>query len=275
MATRWWSASLWNPCSSTRPRIRQPPRTLEQDCAAPRGRRCGPGLTPTPEIDVSPGSPARPSSRCPASSLLEGRCVRGIFAGQHSRHQVVQSGTPERGLFWPVVITSSLALIRKMVADMAMPGRDRGRTDRAGRRRVGPLLAQRLSDRCRTGIIAPSCARTMNWIAEQIEANSHLLWWLQASQGPDNAGFRTDAIDTVDADTLNSPAARASGLVILMAAYLGKACLTGQRVVPFRAETRRPRCPRRLTASPSSSPSRARSRPLFQRPARARTRHPA
>ncbi|MNF96390.1 Pantothenate synthetase [compost metagenome] len=53
----------------------------------------------------------------------------------------------------------------------------------------------------------------------------------QASQRLDNAGFRTDAIDIVDADTLESASAASKRLVILMAAYLGKARLIDNRVV--------------------------------------------
>ena len=76
----------------------------------------------------------------------------------------------------------------------------------------------------------------MNWIAEQIETgNSHLPSLVaQASQRLDNAGFRTDAIDIVDADTLESASAESQRLVILMAAYLGKARLIDNRVVALR-----------------------------------------
>ena len=56
----------------------------------------------------------------------------------------------------------------------------------------------------------------------------------QASQRLDNAGFRTDAIDIVDADTLESASAESQRLVILMAAYLGKARLIDNRVVALR-----------------------------------------
>ena len=47
-------------------------------------------------------------------------------------------------------------------------------------------------------------------------------------------GFRTDAIDIVDADTLESASAESQRLVILMAAYLGKARLIDNRVVALR-----------------------------------------
>ena len=57
----------------------------------------------------------------------------------------------------------------------------------------------------------------------------------QASQRLDNAGFRTDAIDIVDADTLESATDQSRQLVILMAAYLGKARLIDNRVVTVKS----------------------------------------
>ena len=57
----------------------------------------------------------------------------------------------------------------------------------------------------------------------------------QASQRLDNAGFRTDAIDIVDATTLESATDKSRHLVILMAAYLGKARLIDNRVVMLSA----------------------------------------
>ena len=57
----------------------------------------------------------------------------------------------------------------------------------------------------------------------------------QASQRLDNAGFRTDAIDIVDATTLESATDKSRHLVILMAAYLGKARLIDNRVVTLSA----------------------------------------
>ncbi|MGL6163435.1 MAG: 4-phosphopantoate--beta-alanine ligase, partial [Aeromonas veronii] len=125
-----------------------------------------------------------------------------------------------------------LALIRKMVADMAMPieivgvPTVRAEDGLALSSRNGYLTAAERA-------IAPELARTMNWIAEQIEAGDHHLPSLvaQASQRLDNAGFRTDAIDIVDAATLESATDESAQLVILMAAYLGKARLIDNQVV--------------------------------------------
>ena len=55
----------------------------------------------------------------------------------------------------------------------------------------------------------------------------------EAGRQLDTRGPRTDAIDNVHADTLESSSAASKRLVILMAAYLGKARLIDNRVVPL------------------------------------------
>ena len=166
------------------------------------------------------------------SSLLEGALRPGHFRG------VSTVVTKLFNLVQPDVACfgqkdyQQLALIRKMVADMAMPVEIvgvptvRAEDGLALSSRNGYLTAAERA-------LAPELARTMNWIAEQIEAGNHHLPSLvaQASQRLDNAGFRTDAIDIVDADTLESSSAASKRLVILMAAYLGKARLIDNRVV--------------------------------------------
>ncbi len=212
------------------------PRTLEQDCAALEDAGVDLVFTPTPEIMYPQGLASQTFVEVPGiSSLLEGALRPGHFRG------VSTVVTKLFNLVQPNVACfgekdyQQLALIRKMVADMAMPIEIVGvPTVRA---EDGLALSSRngyLTTAERA--IAPELARTMNWIAEQIEAgNSHLPSLVaQASQRLDNAGFRTDAIDIVDADTLESASAESQRLVILMAAYLGKARLIDNRVVALR-----------------------------------------
>ncbi len=212
------------------------PRTLEQDCAALEAAGVDLVFTPTPEIMYPQGLASQTFVEVPGiSSLLEGALRPGHFRG------VSTVVTKLFNLVQPNVACfgekdyQQLALIRKMVADMAMPieivGVPTVRTEDglALSSRNGYLTAAERA-------IAPELARTMNWIAEQIETgNSHLPSLVaQASQRLDNAGFRTDAIDIVDADTLESASAESQRLVILMAAYLGKARLIDNRVVALR-----------------------------------------
>ncbi len=212
------------------------PRTLEQDCAALEDAGVDLVFTPTPEIMYPQGLASQTFVEVPGiSSLLEGALRPGHFRG------VSTVVTKLFNLVQPNVACfgekdyQQLALIRKMVADMAMPieivgvPTVRAEDGLALSSRNGYLTAAERA-------IAPELARTMNWIAGQIEAgNSHLPSLVaQASQRLDNAGFRTDAIDIVDADTLESASAESQRLVILMAAYLGKARLIDNRVVALR-----------------------------------------
>lgn len=212
------------------------PRTLEQDCAALEAAGVDLVFTPTPEIMYPQGLASQTFVEVPGlSSLLEGALRPGHFRG------VSTVVTKLFNLVQPNVACfgekdyQQLALIRKMVADMAMPieivgvPTVRAEDGLALSSRNGYLTAAERA-------IAPELARTMNWIAGQIEAgNSHLPSLVaQASQRLDNAGFRTDAIDIVDADTLESVSAESQRLVILMAAYLGKARLIDNRVVALR-----------------------------------------
>ena len=212
------------------------PRTLEQDCAALEAAGVDLVFTPTPEIMYPQGLASQTFVEVPGiSSLLEGALRPGHFRG------VSTVVTKLFNLVQPNVACfgekdyQQLALIRKMVADMAMPieivgvPTVRAEDGLALSSRNGYLTAAERA-------IAPELARTMNWIAEQIEAgNSHLPSLVaQASQRLDNAGFRTDAIDIVDADTLESASAESQRLVILMAAYLGKARLIDNRVFALR-----------------------------------------
>ena len=209
------------------------PRTLEQDCAALQAAGVDLVFTPTPELMYPQGLASQTFVEVPGlSSLLEGALRPGHFRG------VSTVVTKLFNLVQPDVACfgqkdyQQLALIRKMVADMAMPVEIVGvPTVRA---EDGLALSSRngyLTAAERT--LAPELARTMNWIAEQIETGNHHLPSLvaQASQRLDNAGFRTDAIDIVDADTLESSTAASKRLVILMAAYLGKARLIDNSVV--------------------------------------------
>ena len=212
------------------------PRTLEQDCAALEAAGVDLVFTPTPEIMYPQGLASQTFVEVPGiSSLLEGALRPGHFRG------VSTVVTKLFNLVQPNVACfgekdyQQLALIRKMVADMAMPieivgvPTVRAEDGLALSSRNGYLTAAERA-------IAPELARTMNWIAGQIEAgNSHLPSLVaQASQRLDNAGFRTDAIDIVDADTLESASAESQRRVILMAAYLGKARLIDNRVVALR-----------------------------------------
>ncbi len=155
------------------------PRTLEQDCAALEAAGVDMVFTPTPEIMYPQGLASQTFVEVPGlSGLLEGALRPGHFRG------VSTVVTKLFNLVQPDVACfgqkdyQQLALIRKMVADMAMPIQIvgvptvRAEDGLALSSRNGYLTAAERA-------LAPELARTMNWIAEQIEAGDHHLppWW--------------------------------------------------------------------------------------------------
>ncbi|MFG0835333.1 pantoate--beta-alanine ligase [Aeromonas bivalvium] len=211
------------------------PRTLEQDCAALEAAGVDLVFTPTPEIMYPEGLASQTFVEVPGiSSLLEGALRPGHFRG------VSTVVTKLFNLVQPDVACfgqkdyQQLALIRKMVADMAMPiaivgvPTVRAEDGLALSSRNGYLTAEERA-------IAPELARTMHWIAGQIAGGNRDLAALVATASArlDGAGFRTDAIDIVDADTLEAASAASQRLVILMAAFLGKARLIDNCVAPL------------------------------------------
>ena len=213
------------------------PRTLEADCAGLTAHGADAVFTPTPDMMYPRGLDVQTFVEVPLLGDLHcGASRAGHFRGVSTvvakLFNLVQ---PDVACFGQKDY-QQLALIRKMVADMAMPieivgvPTVRAEDGLALSSRNGYLTAAERA-------LAPELARTMNWIAGEIEAGDHHLPSLvaQASQRLDNAGFRTDAIDIVDAATLESATDKNRHLVILMAAYLGKARLIDNRVVTLSA----------------------------------------
>ncbi|MGL5289470.1 MAG: pantoate--beta-alanine ligase [Aeromonas sp.] len=209
------------------------PHTLAQDCAALEVAGVDMVFTPTPETMYPHGLAGQTFVEVPGlCGLLEGALRPGHF------RTVSTLITKLFNLVQPNVACfgqkdyQQLILIRKMVADMAMP------IDIIGVPTVRAEDGLALSSRNRYLTtaergIAPELARTLHWIAEQIAAGDHHLPSLvaQASQRLEHAGFQTDAIDIVDAASLESATPQSLQLVILIAAHLGKARLIDNCVV--------------------------------------------
>jgi len=216
------------------------PRTLEQDCARLRAAGVDAVFTPTPEIMYPHGLGAQTYVEVPGiSTLLEGALRPGHFRG------VATVVTKLFNLVQPDVACfgqkdyQQLALIRQMVADMAMPIEIVGvPTVRA---EDGLALSSRngylsVAERA----IAPLLARVMLQLGERIEQGEQDYEALiqQATEQLDEGGFRTDAIDLVDAETLLPLGAQSQKAVILMAAFLGRARLIDNLVVNLHPQDR-------------------------------------
>ncbi|MHA7002100.1 pantoate--beta-alanine ligase [Aeromonas schubertii] len=207
------------------------PRTLKQDCDALRAAGADLVFTPTPEVMYPKGLANQTFVEVPGlSALLEGALRPGHFRGVSTvvtkLFNLVQ---PDVACFGQKDF-QQLALIRQMVEDMAMPIEIVGvPTVRAD---DGLALSSRngyLTTAERA--IAPTLARVMHTLADRLAGGERDLEALvrDGARALDEAGFKTDAIDIVDAHTLLPLNEQSREAVILMAAFLGKARLIDNR----------------------------------------------
>ncbi|MFR9719359.1 pantoate--beta-alanine ligase [Aeromonas diversa] len=209
------------------------PRTLEQDCDALRAAGADLVFTPTPEVMYPKGLANQTFVEVPGlSALLEGALRPGHFRGVSTvvtkLFNLVQ---PDVACFGQKDF-QQLALIRQMVDDMAMPieivGVPTVRADDglALSSRNGYLTAAERA-------IAPTLAQVMQTLASRLATGERDLEALvrDGARALDQAGFKTDAIDIVDARTLLPLDEQSREAVILMAAFLGKARLIDNQCV--------------------------------------------
>jgi len=209
------------------------PRTLDEDCRALQSVDTDLVFTPSPELIYPHGLASQTFIQVPGiSEVLEGAHRPGHFNGVSTivakLFNLVQ---PDVALFGEKDF-QQLALIRHMVDDLAMPIQIVGlptvreESGLAMSSRNGLLTAEER-------IVAPLLANVMQTIADQVsvdeQANKALV--TQASAQLNAAGFKTDAIDIVDADTLAVITKDSTQAVVLMAAFLGKARLIDNKVI--------------------------------------------
>jgi pantoate--beta-alanine ligase len=224
-----------NPLQFDRPEdLQNYPRTLDQDCQLLEQAGVTAVFTPTPEIMYPEGMATQTFVEVPGISYqLEGAKRPGHFRGVSTvvtkLFNIVQ---PDIACFGQKDY-QQLALIRKMVRDMAMPitiiGVPTVRADDglALSSRNGYLTAEERQQ-------APQLAMIMHWIGKQLPARRQAIPALvhEASEQLNHLGFRTDAIDIIDAVTLEPLTDHSQEAVILMAAWLGtKARLIDNLVV--------------------------------------------
>ncbi|WP_409420675.1 pantoate--beta-alanine ligase [Pseudaeromonas sp. ZJS20] len=212
------------------------PRTLEADCQLLQGEGVDLVFTPSPEIMYPKGLAAQTFVEVPGlSDLLEGALRPGHFRG------VATVVTKLFNLVQPDVACfgqkdyQQLAMLRQMVADLALPIELIGvPTVRAADGLALSSRNNRLTPTERE--VAPTLAKVMGWIASQIEQGERDWTALQqqASLQLTAAGFKPDAIDLVDATSLQAPGEQSQSLVILLAAYLGTVRLIDNQVVNLR-----------------------------------------
>ncbi len=129
-----------------------------------------------------------------------------------------------------------LAVIRRMVGDLAMPVEILG-VDTV-REQDGLAMSSRNQYlRPEERALAPGLYTTLRGGAERIRAGERDYRQLAADLRTqlDSMGFRSDYIEVVDADTLLSPGPEARCLAILAAAWLGAARLIDNVEIPLAA----------------------------------------
>lgn len=212
------------------------PRTLDADCQALQGVDTDLVFTPNAELMYPHGLNTQTFIQVPGiSEVLEGQHRPGHFNGVSTivakLFNLVQ---PDVALFGEKDF-QQLALIKRMVSDLAMPIQIVGVP--TVREESGLAMSSRngllTSDETQ---VAPLLADVMDRLAAQVSADTQLNAELvaTATQELNNAGFKTDAIDIVDADSLDEINAETQQAVILMAAFLGNARLIDNKVVQLR-----------------------------------------
>lgn len=212
------------------------PRTLDADCRALQSVDTDLVFTPAPELIYPHGLDSQTFIQVPViSEVLEGKHRPGHFNGVSTivakLFNLVQ---PDVALFGDKDF-QQLALIRHMVTDLAMPIQIVG----------VPTVREEsgLAMSSRNGLLtvteketAALLSTVMDNIAEKIsrdsQANATLI--SQAAAELNQAGFNTDAIDIVDADSLSDITESTNSAVVLMAAFLGNARLIDNKVVQLR-----------------------------------------
>lgn len=209
------------------------PRTLQDDCEKLNRQKVDLVFTPTPADIYPQGQDCHTTVDVPGiSTILEGESRPGHFRGVSTIvSKLFNLVQPDIACFGEKDY-QQLALIRKMVTDM---GYDIGiigvPTVRA---KDGLALSSRngyLSSAERK--VAPALNQVITTLAQSLQNGQRDLESLvqQANQVLEQKGFRPDALDIRDAETLLPLSDSSISAVILVAAWLGKARLIDNQVV--------------------------------------------
>jgi pantoate--beta-alanine ligase len=213
------------------------PRTFEADCE--KLEQIGTDLLFTPSVtDIYPaGMEATSYVTVPGlSNVLCGASRPGHFRGVATvvniLFNIVQ---PDKALFGQKDY-QQLVIIKRMVADLFMPIEIIGVP--IVREADGLAMSSRnqyLSN-AEQRAIAPRLFQTIDNIRIQIQSGerNYTLLENEAMQRLADAGFKPDYVAVRQAQTLDLPTAADKDLVILAAAWLGKARLIDNRVVFFK-----------------------------------------
>lgn len=209
------------------------PKTVAQDCE--KLAAAGVNIVFTPEASsIYPnGLDAQTYVEVPLlSDCLEGELRPGHFRGMSTIvNKLFNLVQPDYACFGEKDF-QQLAIVKQMVSDLAMPieiipvATIREKNGLAMSSRNSKLSALEKQK-------APFLAKVMDRLAIDLQAQKTELSILIAAASMDlnNAGFNTDAIHIVDAQTLQALSVHSAEAVILMAAFLGETRLIDNKVV--------------------------------------------
>lgn len=209
------------------------PKTVAQDCEKLAAVGVNIVFTPSASSIYPKGLETQTYVEVPLlSDSLEGALRPGHFRGMSTIvNKLFNLVQPDYACFGEKDF-QQLAIIKQMVDDLAMPIKIIPVTTK--REKNGLAMSSRnskLSDLEKQ--TAPFLAKVMNRLAIDLQAQETELSVLidDASSNLNNAGFNTDAIHIVDAQTLQALGDQSEEAVILMAAFLGETRLIDNKVV--------------------------------------------
>jgi len=202
------------------------PRTLEQDQALLEQHGCRLLFAPTVEEMYPNGQESQSIVSVPDVSLgLCGGSRPGHFDGVATVVTKLFNMVQADKAFFGEKDFQQLAVIRRMVADLCTPievigvATERNEQGLALSSRNGYLTEEELA-------IAPGIYQTLQEVAEAIQQGNAIQPTLE--QGKErlvNRGFKVDYLELCNAQTLKSATSEDTQLVVLAAAFLGKARL--------------------------------------------------
>lgn len=200
------------------------PRTPEADLKKLEDAGVDMVFMPTPEIMYPEGMDVQTTVNVPhISEILEGAMRPGHFRGVATVVlKLFNIVTPDYCMFGQKDY-QQVALLKKMIRDLSVPVEMhvvptvRMESGLAFSSRNGLLTEDELK-------IAPHLYETISSMKKEIEGGRRDFAALikEGTEKLNSFGFKTDAIDIVNADTLEAPDTSAKKLVILAEAYLGK-----------------------------------------------------
>ena len=223
-----------NPMQFDRPEdLARYPRTLQEDCEKLNKRKVDLVFAPSVKEIYPNGTETHTYVDVPGlSTMLEGASRPGHFRGVSTIvSKLFNLVQPDIACFGEKDF-QQLALIRKMVADMGFDIEIfgvpimRAKDGLALSSRNGYLTAEQRK-------IAPGLYKVLSSIADKLQAGERDLDEIItiAGQELNEKGFRADAIQIRDADTLLEVSETSKRAVILVAAWLGDARLIDNKMV--------------------------------------------